>query len=133
MKRLTITGNLGRDPELRIDPNGNTFATFSVAVAVGSKGKQRTDWIDVSCNGKLAEIAKTYAKKGNKILVDGFPSVSAYINADNVPVPTQRLYAHSFEILGRTERDATNDVPVADAHEHDHELPVDGPSGAALL
>lgn len=104
MKRLTITGNLGRDPELRIDPNGNAFATFSVAVAVGTRGNPRTDWIDVSCNGKLAEIVTTYAKKGYKVLIDGFPSVNAYINADNVPVSVQRLHAHTLEILNRAER-----------------------------
>lgn len=131
MKRLTITGNLGRDPELRIDPNGSSFATFSVAVTVGSKVNPRTDWIDVSCNGKLAEIATTYAKKGNKVLVDGFPSVSAYINSDNVPVPIQRLYAHTLEILNRAERDTSQEVFVTDATEH--ELPVDGPSGAASI
>lgn len=131
MKRLTITGNLGRDPELRMDPNGNSFATFSVAVTVGSKGKPRTDWIDVSCNGKLAEIATTYAKKGNKVLVDGFPSVSAYINADNVPVPVQRLYAHSLELLNRVEPDTVHDEFVEYAHEH--ELPADGPTGAVSV
>jgi len=131
MKRLTITGNLGRDPELRIDPNGNSFATFSVAVTVGSKGNSRTDWIDVSCNGKLAEIATTYAKKGNKVLVDGFPSVNAYINADNVPVPIQRLYAHSLEILNKTERDTSQEVFIADVNEH--ELPSDGVAGTVSI
>ncbi len=124
MKRLTITGNLGRDPELRIDPEGNSFATFSVAVPMGNKANRRTDWIDVNCNGKLAEIVTTYARKGNKVLVDGFPSVGAYINADNVPVPVQRLYAHTLEILNRAERDTSLDVPAAEVHEY--EFPVDG-------
>lgn len=132
MKRLTVTGNLGRDPELRIDPKGNSFATFSVAVQVGNKANPRTDWIDVSCNGKLAEIATTYARKGNKVLVDGFPSVSAYINADNIPVPIQRLYAHSLEILNRAERDTSQDLQSAELHEHD-QLPEDGPSGVATV
>jgi single-strand DNA-binding protein len=124
MKRLTITGNLGRDPEMRIDPEGNSFATFSVGVTVGSKAKRRTDWIDVSCNGRLAETVTTYAKKGNKVLVEGFPSVGAYLNSENVPMPIQRLYAHNVELLNRIERDANHDIPGFDLNEHD--MPSDG-------
>jgi single-strand DNA-binding protein len=104
MKKLTITGNLGRDPELRIDASGNKFATFSVGVSVGTKINPRTDWVDVSCNGKLAEIATTYAVCGNKILVEGFPAVAAYLNSENEPVGVQRLYAHTIELLERAPR-----------------------------
>ena len=108
MKRLTITGNIGRDPELRLDPSGNQFATFSVAVPVGTKTNPKTDWIDVSCNGKLAEVACTYTKKGTKVLVDGYPSVNAYINKDNIPVGTMRLYANSIEILSKVDNETTS-------------------------
>ncbi len=101
MKRITVTGNIGRDPETRMDPSGNQFVTFSVGIIVGSKQHPRTDWVEVSCNGKLAEIAATYAKKGNKVLVDGFPHVNAYINKENTPVATQRIYAHVIELLNR--------------------------------
>ena len=110
MKRLTIIGNLGRDPESRNDKYGNSFVTFSVAVSVGNKDKTRTDWVDVSCNGKLAEIATTYAKKGYKVFIEGFPDVSAYTNNANVVVAVQRLYAHSIKILNRNEHDSTQEV-----------------------
>ncbi|MCX8514094.1 MAG: single-stranded DNA-binding protein [Burkholderiales bacterium] len=116
MKRLTIIGNLGRDPESRNDKYGNSFVTFSVAVSVGNKDKPRTDWVDVSCNGKLAEIATTYAKKGYKVFVEGFPDVSAYTNNANVVVAVQRLYAHSIKILNRNEHDSTQEVS-AEVHE----------------
>lgn len=115
MKKLTITGNLGRDPELRSDPNGNQFAVFSVAVPVGTKANPRTDWVDVSCNGKLAEFAATYAKKGNRVLVEGFPTVNAYINKEQSPTAVQRLYAHVFEILNKVEREVNHDA-LAEAH-----------------
>jgi single-strand DNA-binding protein len=107
MKRLTITGNIGRDPELRLDPSGVQFATFSVAIPVGTKQNPKTDWVDVSCNGKLAELTCTYAKKGTRVLVDGYPNVNAYINKDNMPIGSLRLYAHSIELLSRTS--ANND------------------------
>jgi single-strand DNA-binding protein len=117
MKKLTITGNLGKDPELRVDQNGNSFAVFSVAVAVGTKASPKTDWIDVSCNGKLVDVVMTYAKKGSKVLVDGFPCVNAYINNDNIPIGIQRLYAHSFEFLGhKIEKESSSGTNL---HVHD--------------
>jgi single-strand DNA-binding protein len=119
MKRLTITGNIGRDPEMRLDPSGTQFATFAVGISTGTKTNPKTDWVDVSCNGKLAEIACMYARKGTKVLVDGYPNVNAYINKDNIPVGTMRLYANSIELLSRVDSDATNPdvhmLPEADS------------------
>ena len=99
MKKIIVTGNLGRDPEKRTDPSGNQFATFSVGVAVGNKENPKTDWVDVSCNGKLSELAGTYLTKGAKVLVTGFPSVNAYVNKENKAVGVLRIYADSIEFL----------------------------------
>ena len=129
MKRLTITGNIGKDPELRLDPSGNQFAVFSVAVAVGSKANPKTDWIDVSCNGKLAEIVCMYARRGTKVLVDGFPTASAYINKDNNPVATLKLYASTVELLNKVESSGEAHSEVHLLHEsaaagpHSSEVP----------
>ena len=99
MKKIMITGHLGRDPEGRHAPNGEWFVTFTVAVNVGTKTNPRTDWVDVSCNGKLTEIAQKYLKKGTRILVEGFPSTSAYINKEGKAVSTLRIAAKMLEIL----------------------------------
>lgn len=118
MKRLTVTGNMGRDAEMRIDPNGHQFATFSVGINVGNKANPKTDWIEVSCNGKLAEVITMYGKKGRKVLVDGFPHVQAYLNKDNVPAASLRMYANSIELLSKWQDDAENDeVSSASHHE----------------
>ena len=120
MKKIIITGNLGRDPELRTSPKGEQFATFPIAVNVGTKQNPKTDWVDVSCNNKLAEVVCTYMKKGSKVLVSGFPSASAYINKENVPVGTLRVYADDVEFLSSKsvddgDNDAVYSLPQADA------------------
>lgn len=99
MKKIIITGNLGKDPEKRADQNGNQFATFSVAVSTGTKDKPKADWVDVSCGGKLADVVCSYLKKGSKVLVTGFPSVNAYINRENNAVGVLRVYADDIEFL----------------------------------
>ncbi len=117
MKKIIITGNVGRDPEMRADQTGGQFASFSVGVSVGTKQNPKTDWVDVTCNGKLSDLARNYIKKGSKILVEGFPSVNAYVNRENKPVGTLRVYANNIEFLGKREDstgtdDANNNDPV---------------------
>lgn len=116
MKKIIITGNVGKDPELRADQNGNQFATFSVGVSVGTKQNPKTDWVEVSCNGKLADIARNYVKKGTKILVEGFPTANAYINRENKPVASLRVFANTMELLSKREDgpadDYSKDEPV---------------------
>ena len=99
MKKILITGNLGKDPEKKSDGAGNQFVTFTVAVSVGNKEKPKTDWVDISCNGKLSELASAYLTKGAKVLVSGFPSVNAYVNKENKAVGVLRIYADNIEFL----------------------------------
>ncbi len=115
VKRMTITGNLAHDPIMRKDKLGQEFVTFSVGINVGSRQHPRTDWVEISCNGKLAGIVIAHAKKGNKVLVDGFPQVYAYTNTDNTSVAIQRIYAHEVELLNRVGDDVNEINSVAQA------------------
>lgn len=109
MKKIILTGNVGRDPEMRSDQDGNQFASFSLGVSVGTKQNPKTDWVDVSCNGKLADTVRTYVKKGSKLLIEGFPSVNAYINKENKAVGTLRVYVNNLEFIGSKREDSSTD------------------------
>lgn len=113
MKKIIVTGNVGRDPEVRMDQNGNQFVTFSIGVSVGTKQNPKTDWVDISCNGRLADVAKNFVKKGSKLLVEGFPSVNAYINRDNKAVGTLRINASNFEFIGSRQDGESDHVEAA--------------------
>ena len=99
MKKIIVTGNVGRDPESRYDASGSMFVTFSLAVNTGSKANQKTDWLEISCNGKTAELVQTYVRKGKKLLVEGTPAANAYINKEGNAVSTLRVYANNIEFL----------------------------------
>jgi single-strand DNA-binding protein len=76
LNKLTIIGNLGRDPEMRYLPSGSPVTNFSVAVSrrwTGRDGEQReeTDWFNVSCFDKLAETANQYLAKGRQVYIEG--------------------------------------------------------------
>tara|TARA_R110002126_G_scaffold150140_2_gene296247 strand:- start:1215 stop:1622 length:408 start_codon:yes stop_codon:yes gene_type:complete len=77
-QQIIISGNLGKDPELRYMPNGDPVCNFSVATSEEWKDKQtgekkeQTEWHDVTVfKHQGAEFAGTYFKKGSSVLVVG--------------------------------------------------------------
>lgn len=134
MKKLIVTGNVGRDPEMRADQSGNMFATFSFAVSVGTKQTPKTDWIDISCNDKLADLAKNYIKKGSKLLIEGFPSAHAYTSQENKAVGVMRLTARNIEFIGGGLHDESNPTHQEQhsSEEHSEKLPESIYSEATL-
>ena len=75
-QKITIVGNLGRDPEMRYTPSGQAVTNFSVATNrryTSSNGERvdETIWFRVSAWGRLAETCNQYLSKGRKVLVEG--------------------------------------------------------------
>ena len=75
VSKIVIIGNVGRDPELRMTPNGRPVCEFSVAVnRVTGKAEDRqeqTDWYRISCWSTLAERAQQMITKGRLVYVEG--------------------------------------------------------------
>lgn len=76
VNKVILVGNLGRDPEVRSLPNGNPVASFSVATSRRWKDPQgnrqdSTEWHNVVCFGRQAEIAGQYLTKGKQVFVEG--------------------------------------------------------------
>lgn len=69
MNVITITGNLGKDSEVRFLPNGDAVASFSVA---DSPGKDKPSiWWNCSLFGKRGEALSQYLLKGQPVTVIG--------------------------------------------------------------
>ena len=77
VNKATVMGVLGRDPETKQFPNGGSITTFSVATTefwkdkTTGERKEATEWHRISTNGRLAEIASKYLKKGGKVYIEG--------------------------------------------------------------
>lgn len=69
LNRITLTGNLGQDPDFKYFESGACITTFSLAVKrYDSKEKKDvTDWFTVKTFSKLGE----YLKQGIRVAVDG--------------------------------------------------------------
>jgi single-strand DNA-binding protein len=74
--KITVIGNLGRDPELRYTTDGKGVCTFSVATTDKYKGRdgnsvENTIWFKVSAWGKLGENVSKYLSKGKQVYIEG--------------------------------------------------------------
>lgn len=132
MRKIFFNGNVGRNPETRYTQDGKSFVTFSVAVNTGTKDNQKTDWYEVSCNGRTAEIVTQYVKAGTKVLVEGTPSVSAWINKEGQAVASQRVNATNVEMLSSKEGADASYTPQAAAPKDAQTLVGETMGGAAL-
>lgn len=74
--KVTLMGNLTRDPELKSTPSGQSVASFSLAVNRSWKNasgetQEAVDYIDCNAWGKAGEIITQYMQKGRPILISG--------------------------------------------------------------
>lgn len=74
--RVTVVGNLTRDPELRYTPSGTAVTNFSVASNKKWTGKdgevhEEVAFFEVSIWNKLAENVAESLAKGTRVIVDG--------------------------------------------------------------
>lgn len=96
MKNLTISGNIGKDAEVRRTNDGTPVASFSVAV----KDRQETVWFDVSLWGKRGETLAQYLTKGTTVSVSGDLGTREYNGKTYLTVR-----ANEVTLLGGKKRD----------------------------
>ena len=77
VNKVTVMGVLGRNPETKQFPNGGSVTTFSVATSefwkdkTTGERKEATEWHRITINGRLADVASKYLKKGSKAYIEG--------------------------------------------------------------
>ena len=70
--KITMVGNVGREPELRRLPDGATVCNFNVAVNETARDrKSSATWFRISVWGERAAICADNLKKGSAVYVAG--------------------------------------------------------------
>ncbi len=107
--RITLVGNLTRDPEIRYVGSGAAVTKFTLAVNRRSKQQEETDYIDCVAWDKLAETCNTYLKKGMSCLVDGRLSIRSYDDKDGNKRKATEVVVNTMQMLDRANRGAGGD------------------------
>lgn len=91
VNKVTLVGNLGRDPEVRYSQGGEKIVNMSVATSESWKDKttgerrEKTEWHRVVIfNDRLASVAEAYLKKGSKVYVEGSLQTRKWAGNDGV-------------------------------------------------
>ena len=115
VNKVIIVGNLGRDPEVRYTPNGESITNVTIATtdtwkdkATGEK-KEATEWHRVVFFGKLAEIAGQYLKKGRQVYVEGALRTRKWQDKEGQDRYTTEIVANEMKMLGS--REGMSDAP----------------------
>lgn len=115
LNKVTLIGNMVRDPEQRGLRSGQKITRFSLATnyawqdAKTKAKKEAVDFHNVIAWGKLGDIVQQYVKKGSKLYVEGRLSNRSYIAKDGSKRSAQEVVADNMIMLGHR---ATNSKPA---------------------
>jgi len=76
INKVILVGRLGKDPEIKSTPGGQTVAKFTIATdekftdKSGEK-QERTEWHNIVAWARLAEICGQYLRKGMLVYIEG--------------------------------------------------------------
>lgn len=115
MNRVTLIGNLGKDPEQRTLDNGNNRVNFSIATSEKYQDKEgiwqeTTEWHDIVLWRNQADNAVKYLKKGSTIFLEGKLSHRTWQDAENKTRKTTEVVGTMFKVLER--RSPGSDIPA---------------------
>jgi single-strand DNA-binding protein len=78
VQRIIITGNLGRDPEIRTTQGGDQVCSLNVGVKQGWGDRASSNWYRCSVWGKRAQTVNDNLRKGQKVTVIGELTIGEY-------------------------------------------------------
>ena len=80
--RVSLMGNLTRDPELRFTNNGVPVANFGLAVNRIRSKNEAVDFFDVSAWREVGEGVANYKSKGDPVFIEGRLEFQQYQDKD---------------------------------------------------
>jgi len=125
VNKVILIGRLGQDPELKYTPSGAALLTLSVATNTSYKGQdgnyvEQTEWNRVVAWRNLAERIAKYAKKGNRLYVEGRLTTRSWDDQNGAKHYMTEVVADQIQLLesrsdgsGAT---ASSPPPPADTH-----------------
>jgi single-strand DNA-binding protein len=106
VNKAIVVGNLGRDPEVRALPSGQSVASFSLATTARFKDRngepqERTEWHRVVAFGRLADNCQRLLSKGHQVYVEGRLNTRQYQAKDGTGLRYRtEIVAQQIRLLG---------------------------------
>lgn len=107
LNKAQVIGNLGADPKIISTGDGQyKVASFSVATTEkgytnrnGAQVPDKTEWHNIVCFGKLAEVVEKYLQKGSKVFIEGKMRTRSYDDKQGVKRYVTEINVEYLEML----------------------------------
>lgn len=106
VNKVILMGYTGKDPDVKTFDNGGVVAQFPLATtdrafktANGIEVPERTEWHNIVLQNGLANIAKEYVKKGDKLYIEGKIRTRSYEDNNGVKRYVTEVYGYNMEML----------------------------------
>ena len=105
VNKAILVGNLGRDPELRTTPNGQSVVNFTLATSETWTDKsgervERTEWHRIVAWGRTAEHCNQYLSKGRTVYIEGRIQTREWEDKDGNKRYTTEINANTVNFIG---------------------------------
>jgi single-strand DNA-binding protein len=120
LNRVTLAGNLTRDPQVRFLANEQAVANFGLAINRRFKGsdgqlKEEVTFVDVEAWGRTAELVGQYLTKGRAAYVEGRLKLDNWEDKDGQKRSKLKVVADSVQFLDSKPSGDRTGPPAGDA------------------
>jgi single-strand DNA-binding protein len=104
--KVTLIGNLGNNPEIKVLDNNKRVARLSVATNETYKNKSgekvtETTWHNVVAWGPLASIIEKFLKKGSEVCLEGKLVNRSWTDKEGQKRYTTEVLVHNVQLFGK--------------------------------
>ena len=108
LNKVTLIGNVGKDPEIKQLDGGNKLAIITLATSDkytdrNGNRQEETEWHSVTVFGKLVDVVESFVRKGSMLYVDGRIKTRSWKDDANVTHFRTAIIANNLQLLNRVE------------------------------
>jgi single-strand DNA-binding protein len=112
MNKITGTGRIVADAEVRFTPGGDAICNFRVASDVGYGDKKTTNWFNCQVWGKRGEAIAQHLTKGQQVTVFGTLQLREWTNKEGVKQLSPDIRVDEIELQGSKQSSESAPAPV---------------------
>ncbi len=128
INKVTLLGNLTRDPELKYTPNNTAVCTFGVATnrswtTADGQTKEEAQYHRIVAWQKLAELCSKLLTKGRKVYLEGRITYRDYLDKNGQQRHITEIVLDDFIVFNDGRRDAQG-ASDEDSNEEETDVPA---------
>lgn len=120
VNKVILLGHLGKDPDVRYLEGGTAVGQFSLATTKraqtlpnGTQVPERTEWHNIVVWRGMAENAKKYLHKGDKIYIEGELRSRSFDDKNGIRHTVVEIFADNMEMLSVKQQVQQTQAPVS--------------------